>query len=77
LNSEFVLNQSDALVKRLRTTNADELAVIRNAYHLLFAREPSSSEAQMARDFLATAGKDAWTLYAQALLSSNEFVYVD
>ncbi|MSO24154.1 MAG: DUF1553 domain-containing protein, partial [Acidobacteria bacterium] len=77
LNSEFVLNQSDALVKRLRTTNADELAMIRNAYHLLFAREPSSSEAQMARDFLATAGKDGWTLYAQALLSSNEFVYVD
>lgn len=77
LNSEFILNQSDALVKRLRTANADELAVIRNAYNLLFAREPSSSEAQMARDFLATAGKDAWTLYAQALLSSNEFVYVD
>ena len=77
LNSEFVLNQSDALVKRLRATNADEPAMIRSAYHLLFAREPSSSEAQMARDFLASAGKDAWTLYAQALLSSNEFVYVD
>ena len=77
LNSEFVLNQSDALVKRLRATNADEPAMIRSAYHLLFARQPSSSEAQMARDFLASAGKDAWTLYAQALLSSNEFVYVD
>jgi hypothetical protein len=77
LNSEFVLNQSDALVKRLRTIQADEPAMVRNAYHLLFAREPSRSETQMARDFLATAGKDAWTLYAQALLSSNEFVYVD
>jgi Protein of unknown function (DUF1553) len=77
LNSEFVLNQSDALVKRLRTTGAGDLAMIAKSYCLLFAREPSPSEIQMATAFLETAGTDAWTLYAQALLSSNEFVYVD
>jgi hypothetical protein len=77
LNSEFVLNQSDALVKRLRTTSSEDLAMISNAYHLLFSREPSSSEIQIARAFLETGVTDAWTLYAQALLSSNEFVYVD
>jgi Protein of unknown function (DUF1553) len=77
LNSEFVLNQSDALVKRLRTTTAGDLAMINKSYCLLFAREPSPSEIQMAAAFLETAGTDAWILYAQALLSSNEFVYVD
>jgi Protein of unknown function (DUF1553)/Protein of unknown function (DUF1549)/Planctomycete cytochrome C len=77
LNSEFVLNESEALVKRLRTTSPDDLAMISKAYHLLFSREPSPSEVKMARAFLETGGTDAWTLYAQALLSSNEFVYVD
>ncbi len=77
LNSEFVLKQADALVARLRTAGGDEQQMIRNAYYLLFARDASPSEARMAREFLATAGKDAWTLYAQALLSSNELVYID
>jgi len=77
LNSEFVLDQSDALVKRLRTTSSDEFAMINQAYQLLFARVPSPAEVQMAKSFLDTAGTDAWTQYAQALLSSNEFVYVD
>jgi hypothetical protein len=77
LNSEFVLNQSDALVNRLRATGGDEHDTIRSAYRLLYARDASPSEVQMAEDFLKAAGKDAWTLYAQVLLSSNEFVYVD
>jgi hypothetical protein len=66
LNSEFVLRQSDALAKRLLATHADETAMIRRAYQLLFAREPSSSELELGRRFLADAGPDAWTLYAQA-----------
>src|SRR5262249_3289690 len=77
LNSEFVLNESEALVKRLRTTSSDDSAMISKAYQLLFSREPSPSEVQIARAFFETGGTDAWILYAQALLSSNEFVYVD
>jgi hypothetical protein len=75
LNSETVIQRSAALAKRIERPLADE--GIGTAYELLFYRQPSATELQLGRDFLAAAGEDRWKLYAQVLLSSNEFAYVD
>ena len=76
LNSEFIMGQSDALAERLRVAGSDA-AMIREAYRVLFAREATPSDVQVGEEFLRSAGKDAWTQYAQVLLSSNEFAFVD
>jgi hypothetical protein len=76
LNSEFILGHSDALAARLGSAGGDE-AMIREAYRVLYAREATPSDIQVSQEFLRSAGKDAWTQYAQVLLSSNEFSFVD
>jgi len=43
-------------------------------YGLLFQRAPSNKERDAAVSFLQKAD---WAQYAQVLLSSNEFLYVD
>ena len=52
-----------------------EEARIRRAYRILFSRDPLPRELVIGREFLR--GKaNAWPEYTQALLSSNEFLYV-
>jgi hypothetical protein len=70
--------QSRALAERAMTASADDEARIRRAYELAFGRLPSDRELELGRDFLrTTGGEHAWEYYAQALLSSNEFAFVD
>jgi len=70
LNNEFVARQASALAARVEA----DANPIRQAYALLFQREPTPGEARMSQDFLRTAG---WKQLAQVLLSSNEFLFVD
>ena len=47
---------------------------------LLFAREPEAEELAIAQEFLqqpADAGPTPWEQLAQALLATNEMLYVD
>jgi len=74
LNNPFVMRQGEALASRL-TEPTDE-ARIRHAYRLLFARQPDADELRIGLAFLKSE-KNAWPRYAQALLASNEFLYVD
>ena len=77
LNSEFVINQAKALVSRLETTRTTGAETkIRQAYRLLFQREPAPEEVQTGLKFLES-GQDKWPLYAQALMSSTEFILVN
>ena len=77
LNSRWMLRQSDLFAKRVRDLAAgEEPAMIREAYLILYNREPDETEVRWGQDFLK-GGSDAWTRYAQVLLSSNEFLYVD
>jgi hypothetical protein len=48
-------------------------------YSLVFGREPTSEEASLALAFVAGENEahEKWARYAQALLVSNEFVFVD
>jgi hypothetical protein len=84
LNSPFVQKQAAALVRRLKTEAPGSIdARVRRAYLLLFGRPATDGQIALAVEFL-TAGKpnapvsDAlWEEYAQALLGSNEFLFVD
>ena len=70
LNSGFILKQSAALAKRVATHDNQ----ISHVYRLLFQRDPAQEEIALARGFLA---KGTWPEYAQVLLSSNEFAFID
>jgi hypothetical protein len=74
MNSDFMMEQSRALAALLDKA-AQEDARIRLAYRLVLQREPTAEERRAALEFLHSS-KNAWPLYAQVLLSSNEFIYL-
>jgi mono/diheme cytochrome c family protein len=71
MNSKFIEEQARALAERLHGDNA---ARIREAYRLLLARDPDAEELKMGLEYVPKA---SWPSYARALLSSNEFEFVD
>ena len=75
LNSEFVMRQAERLTDRLEHEAAGEADRIRRAYRLLYGRRPTKEEVKVGRRFIAgDAGR--WPQYAQVLMTSNEFLYV-
>ena len=81
MNNEWVIAQAKAVAARLK---GDDSQRIEAAYRLLFQRVPSAPEKKLGLEFVAgfVAGKDgkaaqAWAEYAQVLLTSNEFQFVD
>jgi hypothetical protein len=81
MNSPFIIEQSKQLARRIQQSSGDDAARIRHAYALLFAREPEAAELDIAMEFLqqpaTEAGPNAWEQLAQALLATNEMLYVD
>jgi len=82
LNSDFVVDQAKAFAQRVQATGTNEKDRIAAAFALVFGRAPTADETQLALGFLAAPpGKDEkltrWEQYAQALLGTNEFMYVD
>jgi hypothetical protein len=75
LNSDTVEQRSAVLAVRLQGKSVDE--AITFVYRLLWQRPPTESERSLGRAFVHGADKDIWKQYAQVLLSSNEFAYVD
>ena len=75
LNSDTLAKRAEALAQRIAAEDA--AAGVHKAYRLLFQREPAPRELSLALAFLNGAGANRWPLYAQVLLSSNEFAYVD
>jgi hypothetical protein len=71
MNSPFVEEQAKALASRLEGENAHR---IRQAYKLLYGRDPSEREMQLGMDFLRQGD---WTQYARVLLTANEFLFLD
>jgi len=75
LNSEFVLAQAQALACRLESeVGTGHRAKLRRAYQVLFTRDPAPAEEKLALAFLA---QGSWPQLAQALLSSNEFSFLE
>ncbi len=86
LNDEFMMKSAKALVARLeREAPGDDSALIQRAYSLLFARRAGDDEVRLAIEYLSGEDRDRARgdglsrrdRYAQSLLSSNEFIFID
>jgi mono/diheme cytochrome c family protein len=75
MNNEWVIAQGKAVADRLGA--GDNAQRIDEAYRLLFQRAPTPQEKKVGLDYLRSAGDKAWPEYAQVLLISNEFQFVD
>jgi mono/diheme cytochrome c family protein len=90
MNSPFMLEQARSLASRPQVAGklspADRVEVL---YQIVFGRRPEEAETELALRFVngthaetapsehPRAKLDPWAQYAQVLLSSNEFLFVD
>ncbi len=79
MNSEFFQSQAAALIRSVDgVTEASEK--VRMLYRSVFSRDPSPKETDLALSFLAKGrepfGHEPWNEYAQALLGSNELIFL-
>ena len=90
MNSDFILDSSEALAERLSSDPSKTIAErLAQGWHLAYGRMPSPDDLAMTETFFReqrellearqheSPGKQAMTNFAQALLSSNEFLYVE
>lgn len=82
MNAPFVQEQARALVAA--TTGGDAGQRIRTLFERTLARAPREKELEEARRFIEgasdpgnAAGPDPWEQFAQVLLATNEFLFVD
>lgn len=73
LNGEFAMDRAQRLAAAAQSASGDE--TVRRLYRNLFGRAPTVRELQLGSDFVQ-GNPDRWPLYAQALLNSNEFLFV-
>jgi hypothetical protein len=86
LNSPFVAEQAKAVAGRPEVAWAfDPGRKVRGIYRAVLGRDPTADEAALAKEFVTEAGAvkptagqlGPWELFAQVLLLSNEFAFVD
>jgi hypothetical protein len=82
MNSPFTEREAKLVVAREDVAKAaDTEARIQYIYRLLFGREPNADELKLGKRFVENAPEEKamgpWDRYAQVLLESNEFVFVD
>ena len=82
LNGPMILARSEALASRLMEKNSrSDEERIAFAYQLLFARSPTERETALALEFVTNSKgnseRDLWIQYAQVLLASNEFLFLN
>jgi mono/diheme cytochrome c family protein len=76
LNSEFIQERAKTLAARVAEMGGDDAARIRAAYRMILQREALPEEIRLGVNYLK-AGGEAWPRYAQALLSSNELLFIN
>lgn len=76
LNSEFIQQRAAALAEHLERTALGETGRIRTAYRMLYQRAPTAEEIRAGLSYLKSPA-GSWPRYAQALLSSNELLFVN
>ena len=88
LNSEFMARQAKALAAKLSAGAEDDAAKIRRAFQVVYGRDASEAEVALGQEFLSQTAPlpgekpkaktlTPWERYAQVLLGSNEFAFVD
>ena len=75
MNGDFHQAQAKNMAERVRKAG-DVRAQIKQAFARAYSRMPSKNEIQRSQSFLETEGVTL-ELFCHALLSSNEFLYVD
>ncbi len=91
MNSPLILDSADAFAAMLLKQTASDADKIRLAYRKAFGRNPTKQESERAIAFIQDVSslamldaarvdpvqkQKAWSLFCQALFSSNEFIYV-
>jgi cytochrome c553 len=86
LNSAFVVDQAKALAARVQKEGADDGERVRRVYALAYGRPATDAEVELIVRFLsaedpaeekAKVKLTRWERVTQALLGSNEFMYID
>ncbi|MSQ96272.1 MAG: DUF1553 domain-containing protein [Gemmataceae bacterium] len=84
LNSDFTIETAKAFAKRLEKAAPGEMERVTLAFRLAYGREPAEVERRASEEFLREARTarpqdrlNAWEQFAQAILASNEFLWVD
>jgi hypothetical protein len=75
LNSSFVMEQARSLAAR--GAGDDPERRMSQLYRFVFQREPTADEMKLALDFVAKQESSPWEQFAQVLLLTNEFLFVD
>ena len=76
MNSPFVHRQAEGVISRMAKGDSPENRV-RQIYQFVLARNPTPEEVNLAATFVAENGADGDVRFAQILLMSNEFMFVD
>jgi mono/diheme cytochrome c family protein len=80
LNSDLVYRSSVEFAARARESTADDAGRVESMYWSAFGRAPTAAETERAVAFVRQAAESerdsAWAWLSQALLGSNEFIYV-
>ena len=91
MNSKFVSEQAQALAGQLLRDEADDGARVRRLYQQAFGRVPDPTEVDRASTFVAARTKSlvdaglaphdgqqrAWQSLVRAVLSANEFIFIE
>jgi hypothetical protein len=82
MNSPFAVREAKELMKRPEIAGATEPAErVHQLYCLVYQRDPTAEELATGLNFVGAGSESkrlsAWEQYAQVLLESNEFVFVD
>jgi hypothetical protein len=82
MNSPFAVREAKELLKLSEIANATEPTDrIDRLYRIVYQRDPTAEELETGLKFVSTGSESkrlgVWEQYAQVLLESNEFVFVD
>lgn len=82
MNHPFVIEKAQQTLQRPEIAAAQEPnARIAAIHQALFGRTPTDAETKLAESFVQAGGAgavaDVWVRYVQALMMSNEFIFVD
>lgn len=81
MNNPFMVEQAKRLAKRVAGDSAAASAEqVQSIYSILYSRQPSAAELDLALGFLqlpAESQLTRWEQYSHALLAANEMSYVD
>ena len=74
MNNGWVIALAKAFAARL---TGDDAARVDQAYRILFQRLPTPPEKKLGLEFVKNGGAGSWPEYAQVLMTSNEFEFVE